>query len=46
MVTQISAGVGTDIGLDNLKSVVGGCKKDVNSVFCVTCDPKRATSEL
>ena len=26
MVTQISAGVGTDNGLDNLKCVVGGCK--------------------
>ena len=42
MVTKVSAGVGTDIGLDILKSVVGGCKIN-RCVFCVTCNPKKGS---
>ena len=40
MVTKVSACVGTDIGLDILKSVVGGCKIN-RCVCCVTCNPEK-----
>ena len=36
MVIQVSAGVGTDNCLDNLKLLL----EAVNSVFCVSCDSK------